>query len=76
MSHASLDASVPPPTAEIAHPPLLPVSADGATHLPVASQIVGATQSLTDVQAVRQVPSLLHLYVAQSVFVPFEAVVM
>jgi len=69
-SHASLDDSAPPPTAEIAQPPLLPVSADGAAHFPLESQIVGATQSLTEVHACWHAPLLSHLYGVQSCFVP------
>jgi len=42
-------------------PPLFPVSA-GGTHLPVGSQMVGATQSLTEAQVGgRHAPLLSHL---------------
>jgi hypothetical protein len=52
----------------VEQPPSLPEV--GATHAPVASQIVGATQSATEMHLGRQVPLVSHLYGAQSFFVP------
>jgi hypothetical protein len=51
---------------------LQPLSGEslGVTHLPLASQTVGATQSLTDVQVDLQAPLESHLNGAQSCVVP------
>lgn len=74
-SHAAWRGAGCPVAPTTLHPSSLPGSPDGVTHLPDVSQTVGATQSVTEVQTLRQPAMLSHLYGAQSFFMPFSFVV-